>query len=605
MEHVHVAVIDCMLPGRNGVDLAVEIRKVMTSEDAIFFITGIYKDKSFASEAIKKTQAEKFFYKPFDIQLLISAIKKSVIKSQEESRLIIPSLLYQVNISAASLTEAIENTDSMSGMDLSFIIPALMLSKSTGHLNIASDEKKVSIDFMEGKIREVDSESAFQVMGQLLIKQGLLTKNEYDEIIEQTERSQFIDSLIADSWVSPHAMVALKKEQFFLELETLIIPDLMKISFVPHEIEDPSPCDIDYPSIQNLFHEMVELQIENIDWLRDFYSYYMNCAVVLKPEVGANHPILKHSVAKKIENFFDILSKSPYLSEIVGSSGIPEDIFYKGLHALTINQLIVFIKEKSRKAEAKWNGERTSSRLKILLENIKDLNPIEIFQYLGASEKVLESEAKEIFASFSRANHPDKLSKNATDELKELNQKIFIIISQAYEIVTDKVKRKRCSSSLKQKQAELKIKSQELVERGVIHLRQGRFKQAIEDLNTAYEQYKNPQTLLYIHWAELRLFNGGGLNLNRLKQINDSLMALPSEYRKSAVYHLVCGLVHREDDNYVEAGQSLRKSLKINPRFLDAKRELMDLLKAGKKRNQNIFTSDLSTVVSGFFKKKG
>ena len=57
VQQIHAAVIDCMLPGKNGVDVAAEIREVMTNDDVIFFITGIYKDKVFAAESLKKNKS--------------------------------------------------------------------------------------------------------------------------------------------------------------------------------------------------------------------------------------------------------------------------------------------------------------------------------------------------------------------------------------------------------------------------------------------------------------------------------------------------------------------------------------------------------------------
>ena len=613
VQQIHVAIIDCMLPGQNGVDLAVEIREVITHNDVIFFITGIYKDKMFASEALNRAKAECFFYKPFDIEELIIAIKAKVKSPVKGPKLTTHSLLSKLKFSTEELKEVINSMDEVSGFDISYLLSTLMFLRSTGKLQIVDVQKqKHVIDLVNGKIRRIQGESAFQTMGQLLVKQGLLTQNEYEEISEKSNKSDFEDSLVEENWVSPHAMSILRKEQVSSELEKIITPGAVEVLFVSTKEDNPSACDIDYESIKESLHEIIEFQM-NGEWLDRFYSSFMNCAVVLVPEVGKQHPIFNYPATKKIEDLFEVFSKSPMLGEILNKDfQMPKDVFYKALHILTINRLVVFVGASQAKEEnvgtltsmEVTNINRRFLRLNILLDDIKDLNAIEIFQSLGASENANTKEVEKIFKTFSHANSLDRLPKDASDELKDLNRKVFSIVSEAYEIMIDDTKRENYSYSVKQKKAELHLKAQNLVERGIINLRQGRYDKSIEELETAYQYNPNQQTLLYLYWVEIKM-NKENLTLERIKEINDSLITLPMEDKRNETYHLVYGLLKREEGSFKASGDAFRKSLQINPSFLDAKRELMSLIKESKKRNQSIFTGDLSTVVSGFFKKKG
>src|SRR5262245_39644194 len=66
------AVVDCMLPQQNGVDLVKELRKHWgDSETPVVLISGIFTNKAFAKEASQNTQAISFFAKPFEMQSLI------------------------------------------------------------------------------------------------------------------------------------------------------------------------------------------------------------------------------------------------------------------------------------------------------------------------------------------------------------------------------------------------------------------------------------------------------------------------------------------------------------------------------------------------------
>src|SRR5690349_20583884 len=72
---VHVAVIDCMLPKMNGVMLAEKLRKESFSTGPLIFISGVYKDKSFSHDALKKTNGTEFLTKPFPAEQLIGIIE--------------------------------------------------------------------------------------------------------------------------------------------------------------------------------------------------------------------------------------------------------------------------------------------------------------------------------------------------------------------------------------------------------------------------------------------------------------------------------------------------------------------------------------------------
>ncbi|MBK9040527.1 MAG: response regulator [Bdellovibrionales bacterium] len=74
---VHGAIIDCMLPKMNGVQLAQELRKSRFGDGPIIFVSGIFKDKAFAQDAINKTQAKEYFTKPISNAALVDVLKRS------------------------------------------------------------------------------------------------------------------------------------------------------------------------------------------------------------------------------------------------------------------------------------------------------------------------------------------------------------------------------------------------------------------------------------------------------------------------------------------------------------------------------------------------
>ncbi|MEO0336690.1 MAG: response regulator, partial [Pseudomonadota bacterium] len=70
MVQVHAAIIDCMLPAKNGVDLAIEFRDTRFGKQPIILTSGIFKDRNFHDEAKDTAKAVDFLVKPINLEKL-------------------------------------------------------------------------------------------------------------------------------------------------------------------------------------------------------------------------------------------------------------------------------------------------------------------------------------------------------------------------------------------------------------------------------------------------------------------------------------------------------------------------------------------------------
>ena len=78
VQKIDGAIIDCMIPGMNGVDLAKKLREELNFQDQIVLISGIFKDKNFAKSSIKKSAATDFLFKPLDLDNILSIFTPDV-----------------------------------------------------------------------------------------------------------------------------------------------------------------------------------------------------------------------------------------------------------------------------------------------------------------------------------------------------------------------------------------------------------------------------------------------------------------------------------------------------------------------------------------------
>src|SRR5665213_1864647 len=71
-QEFHCLFVDCMLPKMNGVDLVGEILAMIPNKPKVMLYTGIFKDREFTREAMKKTGAEMFVLKPRDLSAVLA-----------------------------------------------------------------------------------------------------------------------------------------------------------------------------------------------------------------------------------------------------------------------------------------------------------------------------------------------------------------------------------------------------------------------------------------------------------------------------------------------------------------------------------------------------
>ena len=179
--------VDCMLPGANGAEFVESIIRPQFPKlrSKFYLMSGIFTDKAYVGEAIKKTRATAFLQKPFDLAEIVNTVR-SELQSINDSKV---QALPSVNISArkklygmfsdSKVTprkkrKIIEEIEEVSGFDLPFIYSLLVETNSSGTLFIYHDGANVSsVTFCNGHITGVDTEDKTTYLGEMLIQSGL------------------------------------------------------------------------------------------------------------------------------------------------------------------------------------------------------------------------------------------------------------------------------------------------------------------------------------------------------------------------------------------------------------------------------------------------
>jgi CheY-like chemotaxis protein len=593
---VHAAIIDCMLPKMNGVQLAQELRKSRFGDGPIIFVSGIFKDKAFAQDAINKTQAKEYFTKPISNVILVEVLEKELARLIDLPKVPLHALLSKPYASDRERVKALESIDEISGLDLPLIISILLDAESSGFLNLATENGDISgINFNNGFIDKVDTADSGSMLGKLLVDAGFLTTVDFDELPEKQRRGDVVKNLIAENLISPHASGLIKKDQIIYDLEKLVKESKLQINFVPERLKSLGE-GVSSSMLDSFYYKVIN-KYYPLKWLEEFYSPWLDHPMRLGPDFSTSHDVYDKFVSEVSPVFLEELPREKTIEEILQTHDWDRTKFYRLIHLIALRRLIIFDDVKRAKG-----GEDQLLRLKTILRDIEGKDPFEVFKYFGAGGKVEIKDAEKIYKEFARANHPDRISSAAPEELKSIVNRVYALVSDAYDIAGNEGKRDRFIQSKKQKEAEKQMISEKLTEEGLELLRRGKVKESLVKLNESIKSYPSDNLYMYWSWATIKAY-GDRLPDDVLKEVQKKMDRIKAEDRRNPVYLFVSGLVKKVSGDLDGALAQFDKALSLDPGMIDVRREIASL-RMPKDTNSDTFTGELTSIVGRLFKKQ-
>ncbi len=599
---VHIAVIDCMLPKMNGRDLAKKMRddiKQSTGKDLpVFLMSGIYKDRAFARDALQTTGALTFLTKPFDLKDFLAEIDKLLAPDLEVPLVRLQQFLTTADISANERVWAVDEADTVHAFDLPWIYSLLLHPKVSGHLNIISADNNVAgVSFANGEIVKVFQDDAKSFFGVLLVEHGYISQTELDEVMRNNAASKKLGEYLVDNCLlSPHAVDIVMGEQKGLRLSQTISDTSVKVNFI--EADDlRANVHTDAFALAELTSEWLMSKITG-DWLKSFYVPWMSHNLKKGAEWTPNHRVFSVPVVTSIKDLPKLLLESETLDAAMAKSGADDEQFLRGVHALIVSRVLRF-----GEPAAKSDYDAQRNRLKKLLHTLEGQS---YFERLGVSQKAKDSEFKRAYHELAKVLHPDKLAQDAPADVRDLTKKTFEKISTAYNTLTDTAAKEKYLRELEKGSAEGQIQAEALTDEARGLLSRGDVKRARDMIEQAIKLAPPTSDIRLLHmWAKLKSANADRDPL-LVQSVKDELGTLPPEDRHSVNYFFVRGLVQRASGDIEGARRNFDHCINNSPDFIDARRELNIMLNMEKTatKSVNLLSGDLKDVVGMFFKKK-
>lgn len=598
LQDVHVVVMDCMLPKMNGLELVKKLQESLSSTPHLFLMSGIFKDKQFVSTAIKKTGAHSFLPKPIDIKSFIAELESlfTGVSQEDDGYNPLIKIYMDRELKPRKMIKMINDAEGLHNFDLPWVLQILTQSKATGHLNIACTNGDIAgVGFSAGEVIQVHIQNEESLLGLLLVEKGYLDRADLNKAVEaQQDNKRIGEYLVEHNFVSPHAIQIVLKEQLMWRLKRLIADSQLELNFVKSE-DVTVVAQLENKDLIEFFMESVEFTLRE-DWLKAHYLPLSQNVFELNPDKASDlsHCRVYPFVSRVLPSIEANLQKGASLDEILTNHSSIEGNVLRLIHFLNIMGYI-----KVGRAHKALNFDHQTKRLQKLDSELDGKN---FFERLGISRSAKEGDIKKAYFDLAKVLHPDKLSSNTPDEVKNLSEKVFDKIQVAYDTLKKEDKREAYLEELEAGQSEKLMQGDQLFDTARGQLSKGQFSQAQQTLKNAAQLNPNsPEIKTHLCWADMKLQKN--LNEAFMVDIDKRLNQIPIEARDSAAYYHCRGLYYGLLGDREKARKYFTTALNIDGSFISARREISALGESRKGAMTQIFKADLKDVVGSLFKK--
>ncbi len=582
-----VALIDCMLPQMNGIDLALKIKEVTGDTLLLYLMSGIYKDKNFSVNAIKKTGAQSFLIKPFNLSDLVTMINDSFKEVTHELSLktkSVKGLFLQENLSQSLIIGIVNYNPVVNGNELPFILNSMLTYKCTGMLKISNAQNQVELHFHDFQVSMDTLKMTSSKLKASLLNGGWALKEDLDTLQATDLTSQ---RLLQLNMASPHACQMIEKEHALQSVAQFFVNENINIKYSPMRSE-PRKVLLDHNEFETHLYQWIT--DADLHWLKAFYLPHMHTQI-RKMNLSQNKTQFFPLVAAN-KGAISTMMKNVSVADYFTQCQLSEDVATQLLH-----MMLVYREFYLGDAQQEINFHSHKERLKKLQDSLEHQNA---FERLGLTDRASEQDIKRAYQEMSQSLHPDKLI-NAPQEVRTLSLLVYEKIQEAYNQIKSPEKRELYLRKMEMLKKENLQKADLFFDKAITLLSRGDLSEAERILSDAQTLAPySPRLKLLQSWLQIK---------NKqvpMAQISRTLQSLPPDEKETTTYFYVKGLMHMALNELDKAHVSFKNSLNKDPNFMPARRDLMGLNNEDKKtlNTASILNADLKDVVGMFFNRK-
>lgn len=606
------AVVDCLLPKMNGVQLLQELKRIQ-KELRSLLITGVYKDKSFFQDALSKTGSYDLLLKPFNMPDVVLTLKHLFSDLLEKRRHLSLELFTQVDLKKKEIKSVFLKEKNFSGFELPYLYSLFFQNQMTGLIHLTYGNKNfMSVRFKEGSVLDVQLEDENSYFGVLLVENGFLSPQELDKALERKRNKPLGEELVDINILSPHVIEFIQKQQAEIRLSKTIQSGNLKFDFkeesldgeqrkendkeeetqatVVHSLKNPEepqkssslqkepPLNetlslIEPQSFQKLLNEWILSKI-SLDWLKSFSLPWCNHSLEPTPSFSTElhcWSLAIFSSEKELTNkLIAMIQEKNSLTSILDAFKEKQFFALKAIYFLLICKLIVF-KESNTLF---LNEEKEFENLKNILRDVKNKNH---FQFFGISENATSIDVTKAYYHFANFLHPDRLHPQISEKLKSFSLQVFSHILKAYNVLKNEESRAKYLEKIQTVETKNKAKVKELFDQACSLLYSHQNEKAYKILEKIKNQNISfPHFISHYIWALIKSEKYKVLFAEKdlIAYLESLIHQIPSEERLDENYFYMISLFYKINKKPDLAQKYLKQVVILNPNFPALKEDL-------------------------------
>lgn len=583
-------IIDCMLPGQNGVDVARSVRVSCGNTVHIILTSGIFKEESFVQQAVHSVNAKSYLTKPFNTEILIKTVDDCF---KDEINAISSPLETFVNQPKNSYGHIIENNE-LYGFKLPLLLIAAIEGELSGFLELHCQNSEVSgrIHFHKGYISAVESNDKKSLFGDLLVENGFITKEEIEESFDKHRGKKLIgEYLVETNCISPHSIQIIMVEQMKIRIGQLI-QDTTYSATLTSEETLPHDMSIDTESFYLLLDNWVKTKLDP-KWLEEHLlelSHHFLSGI---------SPLLNgESISPLVFSELEKLSQmeAPLQRLLEKTNGEAKES-YPDIYLMIL----------SRKIHLRSSGLKDkpySLQIRRLKELIALSDEQTYYERLRINRSATIDEVNSAHLKLTQLLNYTNAPVGSPKELGQLSRKMISLLEEARRILSDADRREQYLSKLTQSDSTTHHTKVDL-DVGYSALISGDYKRALKIFESMAKTPSNYDKWgLYYLWAEIKCNKEPDEDF--IKRVQRELLKIPIPYTpmRHSHYHIVKGLCYKLCEDYIQAKNCFEHAYGIDPTIPEIKREIRSVNQLIRDQEDLSKNSRINTFISSILKKK-
>ena len=618
---VDMVVLDAVLPRRNGFQLALDIRRSEKGKRLpLLIISGIYHQARVKPQLDEIGGPVRFLEKPLEPSQVVAICRKAL--GLQDSDVSDPSTKRRrrdrarleaksKDLSALADLAEVKSVESDSQIrfrgaalvrgslretDFAEVLAELHRWRATGALLLENAPVKKLVWLKEGAPVFVRSNLMVEALGQLLVRERMITLAECEEGLRRMNASkrQLGTELIEMGCISPANLAYALQLQVEQKLFDLFGWTSGEYRFNPRATMPAMQIALELTPAKTLLEGVKRCYDE--ERARRALGEVEACVVALTDDPMDRFQDM--GLDPEEAQLYALIDGRRTVRELLEFGALPRDDARKLLYALRCANMIHFAVPDSRAQPLPAQviarppplpdlPERAVAepelaqlhQIQRLAARVQDLRRGTLFEVLGVRPDASEFEVRQAFIALARENHPDRLGPDASAEAHAFAEDVFAQISLAHDTLIDRKKRTGYELALRSgvkrsdgDEVDRILQAERRFREGEAHLSDGRVAAALQSFAEAARLYpEEAEFHACLGWATWLSLAPGEGSAAQARPLFDQALQLNPRLDRAYVFR---GRIARALGRAQEAEAEFEKALLCNPACSEALQEL-------------------------------